>query len=52
MTDKQKSAFDKTIAALPDYCREAFRKVAEYAMFLGYMPVIKSTYTETQVHRC
>jgi len=47
MTEKQKYALDKTIAALPDDSREAFRNVAEYAISLGYMPVIKGNETYT-----
>ena len=41
MTDKQADAFDKVFSILPDECRESFREVAEYAISLGYMPVIK-----------
>jgi hypothetical protein len=48
MTDKQKLAFDETIAAIPDESREDFKRIAEYAVSLGYMPVSKGkgTYTD------
>ena len=57
MTEKQKYAFNKIIAALPDDCREAFREVAEYAISLGYMPVLKGSkkdyidFTKSKVKR-
>ena len=41
MTAKQEYALNKVITALPDDCRGAFREVAECAMSLGYMPVIR-----------
>jgi len=43
MTEKQEVALNKVINALPDDCREAIREVAEYAISLGYMPVLKGT---------
>ena len=42
MTEKQKATLNKIIDALPNDCREAFREVAEYAVSLGYTPVLKS----------
>jgi hypothetical protein len=41
MTEKQKHALDKIIDALPGDCRESFREIAEYAISLGYMPILK-----------
>ena len=41
MTNKQSAAFDKVLSVLPDDCQESFREVAEYAISLGYMPVVK-----------
>ena len=41
MTDKQKYALDKIISDLPDDNRNTFREVAEHAVSLGYMPVLK-----------
>ena len=48
MTEKQKYALDKIISKLPEENRQAFRDVAEYAISLGYMPVLKGgeTYTD------
>ena len=45
MTEKQKYALNKIVTALPNDCREAFKDVAEYAISLGYMPVIKGSET-------
>jgi len=41
MTEKQKDTLNKIIYALPDEHREAFKEVAEYAVSLGYTPVLK-----------
>ena len=41
MTTKQADAYHKVFSVLPDYCRESFREVADYAISLGYMPAIK-----------
>jgi len=41
MTEKQKNNLEQIIAALPDNCREIYREVAEYAISLGYMPIIQ-----------
>jgi hypothetical protein len=49
MTEKQKYALNKTISALPEEFQKAYREVAEYAISLGYMPVLKGaneTYTD------
>ena len=43
MTEKQKATLNKILDALPDEHREAFREVAEYAVSLGYMPVLKGS---------
>ena len=40
MTEKQKNAFNKIISTLPDDCRESYLEIAEYAISLGYMPVL------------
>ena len=40
MTEKQKNALNKIIAALPDDCQESYLEIAEYAISLGYMPVL------------
>lgn len=41
MTEKQKYALEKIITALPEDYRESYREVADYAISLGYMPVLK-----------
>lgn len=41
MTEKQRAALETVLAALPEECRESYREVAEYAISLGYMPVLK-----------
>ena len=41
MTEKQKSALEKIIMALPHDCRDSYREIAEYAVSLGYMPTLK-----------
>ena len=41
MTEKQKATLNKIIDALPNEHRESFGKVAEYAVSLGYTPVLK-----------
>ncbi len=41
MTEKQKYALDKVIAALPENLQGMYREIAEYAIVLGYMPTIK-----------
>ena len=41
MTEKQKIALNKVITDLPDECRESYLEIAECAVSLGYMPVIK-----------
>lgn len=48
MTEKQKNSLNKIISALPDNCRELFREVAEYAVFLEYKPKLnaKETYAD------
>jgi len=57
VTKKQKLALETTMAALPDGCREAFRKVAEFAVSLGYMPVLKGAkntyadFTKSRIRR-
>ena len=43
MTEKQKNALENVISALPDDCRESYLEVAEYAISLGYMPVLKGS---------
>jgi hypothetical protein len=40
MTEKQKNALNKIITALPDNCRKSYLEIAEYAISLGYMPVL------------
>ena len=57
MTEKQKYALEKVIAALPDDCRESYREIAEYAISLGYMPTIKGAredyadFTKSKIRR-
>ena len=48
MTEKQKTALETIISALPDYSQKAFREVAEYAISLGYTPKLnkKKTYAD------
>ena len=48
MTEKQTYAFNKIINSLPNNHKEAFREVAEYAIFLGYNPKLnaKETYAD------
>ena len=48
MTEKQKTALETIISALPDYSQGAFREIAEYAMSLGYTPKLnkKNTYAD------
>ena len=41
MTARQKNALDKIIAVLPDELRESYLEIAQYAVSLGYMPVIR-----------
>jgi hypothetical protein len=41
MTEKQKCALEKIISALPDDLQESYSQVAQYAISLGYIPVIK-----------
>ncbi len=41
MTEKQSRALEKIISALPENCRHSYLEVAEYAISLGYMPVLK-----------
>ena len=43
MTEKQKTTLNKIIDVLPKDYRKAFREIAEYAVSLGYMPVLKGT---------
>ena len=45
MTEKQEYALDKIISKLPEENKQTFRDVAEYAISLGYMPVIKGNET-------
>jgi hypothetical protein len=46
MTEKQKNALNKIIVALPDDCRESYLEIAEYAISLGYMPVLKGKHED------
>lgn len=46
MTEKQKNALNTILAALPDDCRESYQKIAEYAISLGYMPVLKGSHKD------
>ena len=41
MTEKQKDALSKIIAAVPDDYQAIFKEVADYAISLGYMPTLK-----------
>lgn len=41
MTAKQAQALERIMAALPDGVRATYRDIAEHAMALGYMPVLK-----------
>lgn len=41
MTEKQNEAMKKIIAAIPIEYQDIYRGIAEYAMFLGYMPILK-----------
>jgi len=41
MTEKHKYALNKIISSLPENLRETYKEIAEYAISLGYMPVIK-----------
>jgi len=41
MTAKQEYAICKVVGAIPDEQRDAFREIAEYAVSLGYMPILK-----------
>ena len=41
MTDKQRRAIDKLTTSIPVETRRPFTEAAEYAMSLGYMPVLK-----------
>ncbi|MCL1827541.1 MAG: hypothetical protein FWG20_05800 [Candidatus Cloacimonetes bacterium] len=43
MNEKQTYALNKIISDLPDDYKEAFREVAEYAISLGYKPVLKGS---------
>jgi len=43
MTEKQQSALNKILSALPEDCRDAYQEIAECAISLGYMPVLKGT---------
>ena len=47
MTEKQKNALNKIISALPDDCRESYLEIAEYAISLGYMPVLTGKNKDT-----
>jgi len=44
MTEKQKNALGKLLAAIPEECRNAYREVAEYTITLGYIPTIKGAH--------
>jgi hypothetical protein len=48
MTEKQQYAYDKILSNLPDDCREYYCDIADYAISLGYMPVLNKgeTYTD------
>jgi hypothetical protein len=41
MTEKQQQALHTVIEALPEDCRGGYREIADYAVSLGYMPVLK-----------
>ncbi len=43
MTEKQINALNTILSALPEECQGSCREVAEYAISLGYMPVLKGT---------
>lgn len=57
MTEKQQAALNAVLSLLPDDCRGSYREVAEYAISLGYMPVIKGTrkdyadFTNSKINR-
>ena len=57
MTEKQRFSLQKVIKALPDDCRKSYLEIAEYAVSLGYMPVIKGSrevyadFTKSKVKR-
>ena len=46
MTEKQKSALEKILGAIPESSREVIREIAEHAVSLGYMPVLKGASSE------
>lgn len=43
MTEKQQNALNTILTALPEDCRESYQEIAEYAISLGYMPVLKGS---------
>lgn len=43
MTEKQQNALNVTLSALPDDCRKSYQEIAEYAISLGYIPVLKGS---------
>ncbi len=57
MTEKQQTALQRILSALPDDCRRSYLEVAEYAISLGYMPVLKGVrkdyadFTKSSINR-
>lgn len=43
MTEKQQNALNTILSALPEDCRESYQEIANYAISLGYMPVLKGS---------
>ena len=43
MTKKQQNALNTILSALPEDCREGYQQIAEYAVSLSYMPVLKGS---------
>jgi len=41
MTEKQQHALETILSNLPEDCRADYREIADYAVSLGYMPVLQ-----------
>lgn len=49
MTEKQNEALQKIITAIPVEYQDIYREIAEYAVSLGYMPLLKGAHGQYAV---